>query len=123
MFVRNTWRPEGLLDIKIIDRPVVDPEGELYKNERAWFLLRSSDDLARFEWPEDAVVCVCLEAVRERTDMGPWRKGLGRLFFVSRDDVANVETTELFRVKDPAQRFVLRDLAAAHRRREGMIYR
>jgi len=112
-----------MLDIRIVDRPVVDPEGELYKSERLWFLLRTPEELARFEWPDNAVVCVCLEAVRERVDVRPWRKGLGPMFFVSRDDVEHIETTENFRVKDPPDRFVLRDKAAEHRRREGVMYR
>jgi hypothetical protein len=123
MFTRNTCNHSGLLDITIEQVSSTDPEGCYYKNNRPWVILRNSEDLIKFDWNSEAVVCVCIEALREKCDNRPWRKNLNPMFFVLREMVENIPTGKNFQVLNSNDRFRLRDIAGKYRVQKETIYR
>lgn len=122
MFVRDTWKPCGF-EGQVESLDIRDPESNLYQKDRAWYLVSTPEDLTQFHWPDNCVVCVCIEAVRERTKLGPWRLSLEPLFFLYRSDTAGIPVGEDLRIVDPDDRFILRDLAYKFAKSEGSIYR
>lgn len=66
---------------------VTDPEAHWFRGTR-WFLWKSAVSLERdAEWADDVVGVVCVEAVRERRALTPWKGPRGRVLYVSRSSV------------------------------------
>lgn len=112
--MRIGWRPSQMLDVEYVLTPHSDEDRDLYRNretdaERPWYLVKEGGELDAPPWPPDAVVVVCVEAVREKP-LSRWRDQTYRAFEVERDDVSDIRQGL---IDQSPVRHLLRDRARA----------